>query len=400
MKYNFDEIIDRRGTNCMKWDLSKGMVERGVIKEINDETIIAFNADMDFRCAKPIVDAMKKVAEHGIYGYTAVEASKDYYEAVISWFNRRYDWSIKKDWIVYVNGTLTGIKLLLQATMEAGDGVILMTPVYDPFFEAIDLAGCEPKCCPLRHDENGYYYIDYELLDKIAGEKKNKALLFCNPQNPVGRVWSEDELKCVYEICKKHGVLILSDEVHGDLTRCGVKYNPFAKIVNNAPEVITLTAVSKTFNLAGLHICNMIISNAEIKEKYMEMVGMFNIEPTPFGIEALIAAYTKCDDWLEQVRKYLDANIEWAVEFLSKKMPEVICYKPEGTYILWMDFSKTGYSPEQVHEMIYNQANVLIADGDKYDPYEGKNYQRICLPINKKLMKEAFERIEKVFHNA
>ena len=400
IKYDFDEIIDRHNTNSMKWDLSQGLVERGVINQINEDTIIAFNADMDFRCATPIVEAMKKVAEHGIYGYTAVEASEKYYDAVISWFERRYGWKIKKDWIYYANGTLSGIKLLLQAAVEKGCGVIAMTPVYDPFFEAIELAGCEVKYCPLQHDDRGYYTIDYPLLEKMAQQEENKALLFCNPHNPVGRVWSVDELLHVYEICKKNELLILSDEVHGDLTRRNITYNPFAKVVNNAPDVIAFTAVNKTFNLAGLHISNMIISDEEIRKKYLNLVGMFNIEPTPFAIEALIAAYTKSDDWLEQLRIYLDDTIDWTIDFIQKKLPEVICYKPEGTYILWMDFHKTGYSADEIHDLIYNQANVLIADGSKYDPIEGKNYQRICLPISRKLIKEAFYRIESVFHSS
>lgn len=397
IKYDFDEIIDRHGTNCMKWDLSRGMVERGVINQINDDTIIAFNADMDFRCATPIIEAVKRVADHGIYGYTAVEASEKYYDAVISWFRRRYDWNIKKEWIYYANGTLSGIKLLLQATQEKGSGVIVMTPVYDPFFEAIELAGCTVKYCPLIHDDKGYYTIDFQLLEEMAKKKDNNALLFCNPHNPVGRVWNEEELRRVYEICAKNQILILSDEVHGDLTRKGITYHPFAKVVNNAPEVIGLTAVNKSFNLAGLHISNMIISDETIRKKYLNLVGMFNIEPTPFAIEALIAAYTESDDWLSQVRDYLDESIEWAVSFLHENLPKVVCYQPEGTYILWMDFSKTGYTPEEVHEKIYNQANILIADGSKYDPVDGKNYQRICLPISREKVKEAFFRIKKVF---
>lgn len=395
MKYDFDTVVSRRGTNSVKWDMGESYVKSGFAERFDDETISAFTADMDFRCSQPIIDAIKRVADHGIFGYTTLGACPEYYEAVVNWFGKRYAWDIQKDWIVYCNGTVTALKYAVQAFTEENDGIIIMRPVYFPFSGVIKSTGRQVVNCQLLVDENGYASIDFEEFEKCAANPDTKAFILCNPHNPVGRVWTEEELKRIAEICQKHDVLIFADEIHGDLTRAEVTFHPIASLTEDSSKIVTFTAVNKTFNLAGLEITNVVIEDDTLREQYKKAVG--RLSPSPFAIAALIAAYTESADWLDQLKEYLDGNIDWVIGFLKERMPEVVCFRPEGTYIMWLDFRAYGYSAEEIRKRIYKDANVFLEGGTMFDPDQGAGYERICVPMSRSVLKEAFERIAKAF---
>lgn len=395
MKYDFDTVINRRGTNCVKWDLGEIFVKSGFAERFDENTISAFTADMDFRCAQPIIDAIKEVADHGIFGYTTLADCSAYYDAVINWFESRYGWKIKRDWIVYMNGTVNALKKSIEAFTEKEDGIIIMRPVYFPFTGVIESTGRKVINCQLADDGQGYYTVDFEKFEECAADSGAKAFILCNPHNPVGRVWTKEELNKIIEICSRHQILILADEIHGDLTRKDVTFYPIASLAEDDSQIVTFTAANKTFNLAGLEITNVVISDEELRSAYRKTIG--NVSPSPFAIAALIAAYTKCDDWLEQLKEYLDGNVNWTVQFLKEKMPEVICRCPEGTYIMWMDFRKTGYTADEIRRRIYGEANILLESGKMFDPDEGAGFERICVPMSRQVLWEAFRRIEQAF---
>lgn len=396
MKYDFDTIVDRKGTYCVKYDMRQKLIDYGVTTRFDEDTIPAFTADMDFRCAQPIIDAVKRVAEHGIFGYTTLDNCNEYYDAVVNWFSRRYDWKFTSEDITYSRGTISGLKSALKAFTKENDGAIIMRPVYPQFTSATNLTGRTLIDCHLKTDENGYYTVDWKMFEKEAKKPENTAFILCNPHNPVGRVWSKEELKRMSDICKENDVIIISDDVHADLTRKGIKYCPIAVAAPDNENIVTLTAVNKTFNLAGLEISNVIIPNKELCARYREASGF--VVPTPFAIAALIAAYNEGEEWLDQLIDYVDGNIDWALAFMKEKLPEVVCWRPEGTYVLWMDFSKMGFSQEELIKCIYEEANVALESGFKFDPDGSVCYERICVPMSRQVLKEAFYRIEAALH--
>lgn len=394
VKYDFDTVVNRNGSNSLKWDTKKYAEKSGFADRFDDDTIPVYSADMDFCCAKPIIEAAKKVADFGIFGYSAVEASDAYYDAVINWNQRKYHRIIQKDWIFYTRGTIEAIGNILSACTSEGDGVIIMQPVYHPFSEVIERKKRVVVNCQLQHDEKGYYTVDYAKLEELSSKPENKALLICNPHNPVGRVWKPEELRKIHEITKKYGMYLISDEVHGDILRKGITFCPVANAVEDQSNIITVTSVSKTFNLAGMHISNVIISDENIQKKYRDVIGFYRCEPSPFEIEMLIAAYNESEEWLDQVNDYIDGNIEWALAFLKENMPKVICRKPEGSYLLWLDFGKCGYSPKEIRKRIRYDANVFTSLGEGFGTEPGECYHRICLPMSRKVVEEVFCRIK------
>jgi cystathionine beta-lyase len=236
--------------------------------------------------------------------------------------------------------------------------------------------------------------MDFKNLEEVARDPKNKILILCSPHNPVGRIWKKEELIEISRICRENNVLIATDEIHGDLIRKGETFYPLATLVDNS-NIITATAVNKTFNLAGLHCTNVIIKNPKLREKFSKTVGM--VMPTPFTIAAVIAAYNESEEWLEALKEYLDATIDWVLDFLKQNMPKVKCLRPEGSYILWMDFRAYNLTPEEIHDKIYKKANVLLEGGLMFDPEYGGGFERVCSPSPRSVIKEAFERIAEQF---
>jgi cysteine-S-conjugate beta-lyase len=396
VKYNFDEIIERKGTFSMKWDYAEFLKTLGITERFDEDTIPVHTADMDFRCAQPISDALKKLAEHNIYGYTGAfpfGVGMKYYEAIIRWFQKRRNWTIRPEEIVYVNGTVEAVKLAIQAFTEKGDGVLINRPIYSPFSMVIEKTGRAIVNSQLI-DTDGYYTVDFEDFEAKVSDPKTKLFILCHPHNPTGRIWTNAELERMAEICRKQGIIIVADEIHGDLIRKGLEFHPMATVVGPA-GIVTCTAVNKTFNLAGLHATNVIIQDSGLKEKFVDSIGW--IMANPFTIAAVIAAYNEGEEWLEQLLDYLDRNIDWVLDFLKKRMPKVKCLRPEGTYIMWMDFRKYGLPAREIHKKIYIDANVVLEGGAMFDPDCGDGFERICIPSPRAVVQEAFERIARQF---
>ena len=392
MIYNFDEIISRKGTHSVKWEAGELLKQFGITERFDDDTISLFVADMDFPCPQPVIDALHARVDRLMFGYSTHKTSPDYTEAVQGWFQRRHGWEIAEEAIVYSPGTVAAINTAVRAYTEEGDGVIIQRPVYSPFTTAITGNNRVVVNNSLVNND-GYYTIDFDDLEAKARDPRNKLFILCSPHNPVGRVWTPEELIRMAEICLANDVLLISDEIHGDLVRKGVTHYPICTLVDDE-RLIACTATNKTFNMAGLHCSNIIINSGDLREKYMAKLGFS--QPTPFAITALIAAYNEGEEWLAQVNDYIDDNFTFLCDFLTEHMPQVKFRIPEGTYIGWMDFSGYGLSPEEVHDRIYNRANVTLEDGKLFGD-EGLDFQRICIPSPRPMLRQAMERIADQF---
>lgn len=394
MKYCFDEIVNRRGTYSLKWDGGEVIKKYGISAGYDSETLPLFTADMDFPIPQPVIDALHKTVDHRIFGYSVFP--NEYYEAVQKWFQQQHHWDIKKEEMIYSPGTVHAINAAVRCFTDPGDGVIIQRPVYPPFTRAIEGNGRQVVNNALKADDKGFYTIDFEDFEEKAKQAQTKMFILCNPHNPTGRIFSAADLKKLAEICSAHEVRIVADEIHGDLIRRNQVFTPISKAAENNDHIITCTAINKTFNVAGLHCTNVVIPNPVLRGKFREELG--NLVATPFAITALIAAYNSGEEWLEQLKAYIDDTIEWVMAFLSKRMPKVKVSIPEGTYLMWMDFSGYGLSPEEVHDRIYNKANVILEDGKMFGK-EGDHYQRICLPSPRSIIQEAFTRIAGAFED-
>lgn len=393
MKYNFDEVINRHNTNSMKWDCGEMIQEMGLMDNFNEDTIAIFTADMDFRCAQPIIDAMDKVVQHGIFGYSAAHGNADYKKAILRWFKDRHEWEIDPASILFVNGTVEATSIAIQAYTKEGEGVLITRPVYGPFTSSIEENNRRVVNSELINTD-GYYTMDFADIEEKAKDPSVTMFLLCSPHNPTGRVWTEEELRQLSDICERNGLVLVSDEVHCDILRKGVKFLTAAK-VGKPENTIVLNAINKTFNCAGLQCSHAIIADKTLRDKYEKACGMRL--PNPFAVAATIAAYTQGDEWLDQVLEYIDGTMDWVLDFMAKEMPKVKVRRPEGTYVLWMDFRETGLTPEEVHERIYDKANVGLEPGDMFDPEGGKGFERVCLPSPRPMIEEAFHRIAAQF---
>ncbi len=394
MKYNFDEPINRLGTYSLKWDAGELLKTFKITERVDQDTIPMFVADMDFQSPQPILDALHRVIDdHRMFGYSSHLCAPEYFAALKRWFQARRNWEIRDEEVVYVSGTVEAVHISILAFTAPGDGVIIQPPVYGPFAGQIRETGRTVVDNRLVN-QDGYYRMDFEDLERKAQDPKNKLLILCHPHNPVGRVWTPAELRQLAEICRRNHVLVVADEIHGDILRKGQEFHPLATVAGGG-NLVSLTAINKTFNLAGLQCTNAIISDPELRARFNATLG-FKL-PTPFAIAALIAAYNEGEDWLEQVNAYIDGNIDWILNFLKEKMPLVKCFRPEGTYILWMDFRAYGLSPAEIHERIYNRANVILEGGSMFDLEQGAGFERICVPTRRTLVQEVFERIAREF---
>ncbi|WP_342388627.1 MalY/PatB family protein [Salinicoccus bachuensis] len=394
MKYDFDTPINRRNTYAMKWDGGELIKEFGLTERYDEDTIPLFTADMDFQVAEPVVEALRKTVDHQIFGYTI--APPAYYEAIQKWFSDKYGWEIGKEEIIYAPGTVHSLNIAVKAYSEKGDGVIIQRPVYPPFTSAVEGNGRTVKNNRLKREESGHYRIDFEDFEKLAKEDDTSMFIMCNPHNPTGNIFQPEDLARLADICHENGVTIIADEIHGDLIRIGETFTPIVKASAHTDHIVTLTAINKTFNLAGLHCTNVVITDEGLRKKFQEEQGMSL--PSPFTVSALIAAYTEGDEWLRQVREYIDGNIDFVIDFLSREMPKVKVERPAGTYVLWMDFSGYGIPQEEVHDRIYNRANVLLEDGKMFGE-EGNDFQRICVPSPRSVLEEALKRIAYEFRD-
>lgn len=383
--YDFDNIIDRKNTNCAKWDNLRKLYGR-------DDLIPLWVADMDFPAAKPITEALKSRASHDVYGYTFL--SEDYYEAVTGWMNRRHNWNIEREWITYAPGVVPALSFCVKAFTEPGDKVIIQSPVYHPFYSVIEGNGREVVKNPLKFEE-GKYYMDYEDLEKKI-DSKTKLLFLCSPHNPVGRVWKKEELKKLADICMKNNILVVSDEIHFDIVYKGNKHIVFGSLSKEVMDnSIILTAPSKTFNIAGLQVSNVIISNDELRRKFrLELEKCHISSPNVFGEGALIAAYNESEDWLDNLLTYLEGNRDFFIDYINERIPILKAVKPEGTYLMWVDCSGLNMGSDELRDFFTNKCRVALNAGKMFGD-EGESFMRFNIGCPRSLLKEALERIEK-----
>ena len=392
MKYEFDEIIDRKKdpfSFSFKWKSPDYILNDLGVREIRDDVICLETADMDFRTAPEIIEDLKALSDHGIFGYSSIPDS--YREAVCGWYERRQGWSFQKDDIFYYPGTHDAIAQLVKQYTKEGDGVIVLVPCYG-YHGDVEPSGRRYVQVQLINDGREYFTIDYDALEKACRDESNTMLIMCHPHNPTGRVFDHEELNRVADICRKNGVLIVSDEVHSDILRKGQSFEPMMKACG--PEgLIACTAVNKTFNLAGLAMTNVIICDPKLKQEGRGFYGM----PSPFGIQAVISAYKKGDAWVDALNEYLDGNIDACMEYISEHLPKAKVIRPEGGYSLNIDFSGYGLSDEEVVERIYGKAGVILNSGLFFDDLRKTQVHRACLSSPRSVCLEAFKRIAKEF---
>ncbi len=380
----FDEIIDRKNTYSLKYDYAK---ERG----IPEDTLPMWVADMDFRAPEEVLAALKQEAEHGIFGYS--EPKADYYEAVQSWFLRNHRYPFEREWIVKTPGIVFAIAVAIRALTKKGDAVMIQRPVYYPFSEVIRQNERTLVNNPLRF-VNGKYEIDFADMEQKLAEQHVKLFVFCSPHNPVGRVWKKEELLRVVELCQKYGVLIVSDEIHADFTYEGNTHIPIATVAGNYEEqIITCTAASKTFNLAGLQTSNTVIKNERIRRAVLNEIHKTGYsEINIFGLLATKAAYEHGEAWLEECRAYLTESVAYVRSFLKERLPGVRLIEPEGTYLLWLDFTSFGYSDKRLHELLTDRAKLWLDDGTMFGP-EGSGFARMNITCPRAVLKQAMEQL-------
>lgn len=387
MKYNFDHLINRLNTASMKWDGADGF-----LGESAKGAIPMWVADMDFGVPQEVIDAIKKRAEHGVFGYPMLNDS--YYDAVIGWMKRRYSWSVKREWIHYSPGIVSALNYLVQAFTKEGDSIVIQSPVYYPFTNCIVNNNRQIVRNCLKF-EGGRYTMDYEDLEEKIASNNVKMLILCNPHNPVGRVWTRAELIKLGEICLKHRVLIISDEIHADLTFKGFRTTAFASISEElAQNTIVCTAASKTFNLAGLQTSNIIIPNKDLGQIFSNhMKKLHLLKPNVFGQVATEVAYNCGEEWLEQVKDYLQQNLDYLTQFIESNIDKIKVIKPEGTYLIWLDCSGLGMEGEELKSFMLEQAKVALDDGYLFGP-GGENFTRMNIACTRVTLKDALTRIE------
>jgi cysteine-S-conjugate beta-lyase len=394
----FDEEIERIGTNSVKWEFIMG--EKDLLhwertdRFLGDDRILPlWVADMDFRCPQAVIEALRSRVEHGIYGYSA--PTQAFFDSVVHWMNRRHDWQVQPEWICITPGVVPALHLLVRTYLQPGDKVLIQPPVYYPFFSAITNNGCETADNALVY-ENGRYTMDFENLEQQARDPDVKMAVLCSPHNPVGRVWSQAELKRFGEICIKHNVLVVADEIHGDIILSGNTFTPFAKISPEfARNSIICTAPSKTFNLAGLQTSCIFIPDKERREAFKQTLlstGLFGLNT--FGVVALQAAYEQGEEWFEQVLAYINANLAFLEAFFAEHIPQIDVIRPEGTYLVWLDCRRLGLEKLALKEFMLECARVYLDDGYLFGP-QGEGFERINIACPRSILEEALERIKK-----
>lgn len=388
MKYDFDEVIDRTDYHSVKWDELKTK-----FGDIPNDVLPMWVADMEFRSPKPVIEAIKKANEHGIYGYTSRPLS--YYQAIIDWMEKRHNWKIKKDWIAFSPGVVPALSFIIRAFCQAGDKVVVQPPVYYPFFRVIENNGCHVVNNPLKLS-NKKYFIDWEDLERKVDDPRVRLLILCSPHNPVGRVWQKEELIILGEICLKHNIIVVSDEIHADILFEGYKHTPFASISPAfAHNSITCTAPSKTFNLAGLQTSSIIIPNKKYYKIYENILDSLALdENNVFGLVALEAAYRYGEEWLEQLLSYLNENLKFLMKYFKGRIPKIKVIKPEGTYLVWLDCRQLGLSTKGLNNFMIKKARVALDDGYWFGA-EGKGFMRINIACPRSFLEEGLNRIEK-----
>ncbi|WP_106627479.1 MalY/PatB family protein [Selenomonas massiliensis] len=388
MPINFDEIIDRRNTSCLKHDFA---VERGYPADI----LPFWVADMDFRTPAPVIDALKVRAEHGIFGYTQVK--NDYFAVLQNWFRTRHDWTVERRELILTPGVVFAIATAIRAFTKVGDAVLIQQPVYYPFANMIRQNERVIVDNPLRLIE-GRYEIDFADFEQKIIEHRVKLFILCSPHNPVGRVWTRAELEQLAAVCLRHNVIVVADEIHEEFVRPGFRHIPFASLSEEeAATTITCTSPSKTFNLAGLQISNIFIRNAQLRRRFKEELSRTGYdEPNTLGLTGAKAAYEHGAEWLAQLLAYIEENHARTKSFLAAHLPKVQIIEPEGTYLLWLDFRAYGLSDEALNEKIIHEAHLWLDDGPIFG-VGGSGFQRINIACPWSTLENGLEHLAKAF---
>ena len=386
MKYNFDEIIPRRNTNSVKWD-----------EAAQDDIIPLWVADMDFRVLPQITEALRQRVDHGVFGYTHVPDS--YYESVIRWFKDRHGLQgVKQSDIIYTSGVVPAISAIVRGLTLPGDKVLVQTPVYNCFFSSIRNQGCLVEENHLVY-KNNTYVVDWDDFERKCADSRVRIFLLCNPHNPAGRVWKKEELQRMGEICQKHDVFVISDEIHCELVMPGNEYTPFASLSDDfLKNSATCVAPTKAFNIAGLQIANIIVKDRTKRERIDRAINIHEVcDVNPFGVIATEAAYTEEGaEWLRQLNTYLFANYRFLCDFFSKHFPSLEVVKLEGTYLVWVDCSSLGKSSTEIVNNLYRHG-VWMNDGVMYGENQSA-FIRINIACPRKILKEGLLRMEKALH--
>ena len=389
MKYNVDELVERRGTNCVKWDERPQVGERSSGMSPSADVIPLWVADMDFKAAPAILEAVKKRAEHGVFGYNIVPES--YYEAVISWFHRRHQWEIQRQWILYTTAVVPAMSCVIKALTMPGEKVLILSPAYNCFFSSIKNNGCEVLESPLKAVDDSFE-VDFDDFEAKCADEKTTLFLLCNPHNPSGRVWTREELQRMYDICQQHGVKVVSDEIHCELVMPGHQFVPFGTITDNC---VVMNSPSKNFNTAGLQIANIICSHPSWRRRIDRAININEVcDVNPFGIVALQAAYNESEDWIDELNQYLWGNYQLLRDFIAENLPQWKVCRLEGTYLPWVDISAMGITSQELCDRLLAEAKVWINPGTMYGPQTGEGYVRFNIAIQRSRLLDALQRIK------
>ena len=391
MKYNFNERIDRSENHSAKWAEME-------MKFGRSDLIPMWVADMDIKAAPEIVESMKKKVEQEIFGY--VYRPDSYYKTATEWLKKRFGYEISPSSLIHSPGVVPSMSILVKMLTKNSDKILIQTPVYPPFASAVKDNGRELVENPLIKDEKGYYTIDFEDLEKKLSLDEVKLFILCNPHNPVGRVWKKEELLKMGELCKKYNVRILADEIWRDLIMPGYKHTSMASLSKGIEDItITLFSPTKSFNLAGLQASFATFPRAEERKEFDNILGQMDVKRNnPFSLVAFETAYEKCEDWLEELILHIDGNMQYVVDFIAEKLPEIKVVKPEGTYLMWLDFNGTKIPQDKIQEFLINEAKVAMNDGGSFGS-NGKGFARMNVACPRYMVEEAMERIEKALKN-
>ncbi|WP_412499434.1 MalY/PatB family protein [Vibrio furnissii] len=381
--FDFDTIINRHHTGSAKWDSP------------HDESVLPmWVADMDFRTAPPIIDALQRRVAHGIFGYASVPDA--YFQAVIDWFTRRHGFAMQREWILYTSGVVPALSAILKAVTQPGDGVIVQTPAYNCFFSSVRNMQCQLVENPLIN-RDGFYEMDFDHLEKVAAQPHVTAMILCNPHNPVGRAWREQELRRVGEICFQHGVMVISDEIHCDLMFPGQTHQPFAALGEAfLRHSVTTHSPSKSFNIAGLQIANIIAANERIRARVDRALNIHEVcDVNPLGVTALIAAYNDSEAWLDALTGYLYQNYELVRDFIATHLPQLQLTQQQATYLAWIDCRSLAMSSTQLTERLRREGKLMLNAGTVYGD-AGEGYLRLNMACPREQLMEGLNRLRAV----
>ena len=382
MKYDFDELVERRDSGCVKWD-----------ERLDNDVIPLWVADMDFKAAPAILEAIKKRAEHGVFGYTHVDDG--YYEAIISWFQRRHNWTIHREEILYTIGVVPAMSVAIKALTMPGEKVLILSPDYNCFFSSVRNNGCEVVETALKR-VGDTFEVDFDDFEAKCADEKTTVFLLCNPHNPCGRVWTKAELERMNDICMKHDVKVVSDEIHCELVMPGYTYQPFAAVSEVCRHnSVILNSPSKSFNIAGLMTANIICVRPDWRRRLDRAININEVcDLNPFGPVALKAAYNESEDWIDELNQYLWGNYQVLRDFIEKEILQWKVCRLEGTYLPWVDISAMGITSQELCNRLYVEAQVWINPGTMYGPKTGEDYVRFNIATQRSRLIDALQRIK------